>query len=130
MSQIKNDKTAKMGLSGLLGGHNVGTDKNEEGLTFERGRELSKEEILDSMSNETRESLQKEIQRRQYLKAGRPPKGSDLKTKEYTRMTFLVSPEKQDKLRTIALKKGLFLKEVLDRAIDLVIEEFDKEDGI
>ena len=42
-------------------------------------------------------------------------------------MTFLVSPEKQQRLREIALRKGLFLKEVLDRGIDLVIEEFERE---
>ena len=42
-------------------------------------------------------------------------------------MTFLISPEKQERLREIALRKGLFLKEVLDRGIDLVLEEYLRE---
>ena len=42
-------------------------------------------------------------------------------------MTFRISPEKQTKLREIALQKGLFISEVLDRGIDLVIAEFEKE---
>ena len=36
-------------------------------------------------------------------------------------MTCLIAPEKQERLREIALRRGLFLKEVLDRGIDFVI---------
>ena len=42
-------------------------------------------------------------------------------------MTFRVDPEKQETLREIALRKGLFISEVLDRGIDLLIEECKKE---
>ena len=45
-------------------------------------------------------------------------------------MTFRVSQEKQIRLREIALQKGLFISEILDRAIDLVIAEYGKEEGV
>lgn len=93
----------------------------------------SRETLEETLGEETRQALREEIKRRQYLKGGRPPgttKGTERKTPEYVRMTFLVSPEKQERLREIALRRGLFLKEVLDRGIDLVIAEFEKEEGV
>lgn len=128
MSQIKDDKSAKVGLSGLFGGRpNTEVRTGGTDLSLER-KELTKEELVETLSPETKEVLQKEIQRRQYLKAGRPPKGADAQTGGYTRMTFLISPEKQTRLREIALKEGLFIKEILDRGIDLVIAEYERKE--
>lgn len=122
MSKIQDVQTAKVGLSGLFG-----NTSHPGGLSPLEDTPLNtREEIEETLGEETKEALQKEIQRRQYLKAGRPPKGTP-KSPDYIRMTFLVSPEKQDKLREIALRKGLFIKEVLDRGIDLVISEYEKE---
>ena len=42
-------------------------------------------------------------------------------------MTFLITPEKQEKLREIALKEGLFIKEVLERGIDMIIAEYENK---
>ena len=130
MSKIKDVQTAKIGLSGLLGNPSPTKAPETAGdLTPLEDTPLhSKEEIGSTLGEETREALQREIQRRQYLKAGRPPKGSKPKSPEYVRMTFLISPEKQERLREIALRKGLFLKEVLDRGIDLVLEEYAREE--
>jgi hypothetical protein len=122
MSQIKDTQSAKVGLSGLFGGTPTPTSTPET--------PTSREALEETLGEETRQALREDIQRRQYLKAGRPPgttKGGDRKTPDSVRMTFLVSPEKQEKLREIALRKGLFIKEILDRAIDLVIAE---EEGV
>lgn len=125
MSQIKDDKSAKVGLSGLFG-----TRTNPETTTAPKTTpETTREEILQTLSPETREELKKEVQRRQYLKAGRPPKSEGRKKADYTRMTFIVSPEKQTRLREIALREGLFIKEILERGIDLVIEEYERKEG-
>ena len=129
MSKIKNVQTAKIGLSGLLGNSPTPAPDTTGGLSPLEDTPLrSREEVESTLEEETREALQREIQRRQYLKAGRPPKGSSPKSPEYVRMTFLISPEKQERLREIALRKGLFLKEVLDRGIDLVLEEYAREE--
>ena len=125
MSKIKDDKSAKVGLSGL-----PRTRHNPETAPAPKTNpETAREEILQSLSPETREELQREVQRRQYLKAGRPPKSEGRKTPDYTRMTFIISPEKQTRLREIALREGLFIKEILDRGIDLVIEEYERKEG-
>ena len=104
------------------------TPTPDGGLSLEEKQLSTKEEIEETLDKETREALQEERDRRQYLKAGRPPKGSSPKSPEYVRMTFIISAEKQERLREIALRKGLFLKEVLDRGIDLVLEEYAKEE--
>ena len=126
MSKIKDTQSAKIGLSGMFG-----TASQTGGLSPLEDTPLStKEEIEETLGEETKEALQAEIQRRQYLKAGRPPgtkKGTERKSPDTIPMTFRISPEKQTKLREIALQKGLFISEVLDQGIDLVIAEFEKE---
>ena len=124
MSKIKDDKSAKVGLSGLFGTRN----NPETAPVPKTNPETAREEILQSLSPETREELQREVQRRQYLKAGRPPKSEGRKAPDYTRMTFIISPEKQTRLREIALREGLFIKEMLDRGIDLVIKEYERKE--
>lgn len=127
MSKIKDTQTAKVGLSGMFGGP---TSTPTPGLSLEEKPLSTKEEIEGTLEEETLQALQEEKERRQYLKAGRPPgskKGSPKKTPDYVRMTFLITPEKQDKLREIALRKGLFLKELLDQAIEKVIQEYEEE---
>ena len=129
MSQIKDIKTAKGGLSALFGSVTNTETPRPETIEKIEDKPTSTEDVLETLSDETKEALQKEIQRRQYLKAGRPPKGSTEKTGGYVRMTFLISPEKQTRLREIALREGLFIKEILDRGIDLVISEYENKEG-
>lgn len=132
MSKIKDENIAKVGLSGLFGtGKPQPTRPTpEEGLTSTQETNLSTEELLDTLKDdETKQALLNEVKRRQYLKAGRPFKGEDRETGKYVRMTFLISPEKQERLREIALKEGLFIKEVLERGIDMVIAEYDNKEG-
>lgn len=129
MSNIKSDKTAKIGLSGLFEKHTLPeSNTTTEGLQKIEDTPKTKEEIIGSLSEETQEALKKEVQRRQYLKAGRPPKGSDKKTGGTVPMTFRITPEKQERLRRVALQEGLFIGEVLDRSIDLYLEKFEKKE--
>ena len=132
MSKIKDENIAKVGLSGLFGtGKPQPTRPTpEEGLTSPQETNLSTEELLDTLKDdETKQALLNEVKRRQYLKAGRPFKGEDRETGKYVRRTFLISPEKQERLREIALQEGLFIKEVLERGIDMVIAEYDNKEG-
>lgn len=132
MSNIKNTQTAKTGLSALFGSpiKPETAVQTEGGLQRIEDTPKTKEEIIDSLSDETKEALQKEIQRRQYLKAGRPPKGSDKKVGGTIPMTFRITPEKQERLRRVALQEGLFIGEVLDRSIDLYLAKYEKEGEI
>jgi len=131
MSNIKNDQTAKIGLSGLFGTHTPQeTSTPAGGLQKIEDSPKTKEEIINSLSDETKTALQREVQRRQYLKAGRPPKGSEKKVGGTIPMTFRITPEKQERLRKVALQEGLFIGEVLDRSIDLYLEKYEKEEEI
>ena len=125
MSKIKDEKTAKVGLSGMFG-----QTPQEKPLTIEKKTLTTKEEVENSLEAEDKEALLAEIKRRQYLKSGRPPgikNGEGNKAPDKISMTFRVDPEKQLLLRDIALRKGLFISEVMDRGIDLLIEECRKE---
>ena len=131
MSKIKDVQTAKIGLSGMFG------KPSQTGniAPIEETPLSSKEEIEETLGEETLEALRKEAHRRQHLKSGRPPgskKDPDYtpKTPETIPMTFRITPEKQQRLREIATQRGLLIKEVLDRGIDLVIAEYEKEEGI
>ena len=57
MSKIKDDKSAKVGLSGLFGTRN----NPETAPVPKTNPETAREEILQSLSPETREELQREV---------------------------------------------------------------------
>lgn len=127
MSKIKDVKTAKVGLSGMFG--NTASSPTGD-LSLEEINLNTKEEIESTLEEETLEALRGEVRRRQYLKSGRPPgskSGTERKSPDTIPMTFRITREKQERLREIALRKGLFISEVLDRGIDLVIKEFEEE---
>lgn len=126
MSRIKDEQNAKGGLNALFGS----TEAAGQLQPLENRPLASKEEIVEALGEDTREALRQALERRQYLKAGRPPKGSGPKQPGYTRMTFIVSPEKQERLREIALREGLFLRELLEEGIDMIIAKYDKEERI
>jgi hypothetical protein len=126
MSRIKDEKNAKGGLNALFGS----TEAAGQLQPLEDRPLASKEEIEETLGEDTRGALRQALERRQYLKAGRPPKGSSPKQPGYTRMTFIVSPEKQESLREIALREGLFLRELLEEGIDMIIAKYGKEERI
>lgn len=121
MSKIKDVQTAKVGLSGLFGKPSPTPE-----IEIEETALSSPEEVEETLGEETLEALRKEKKRRQYLSSGRPPgsiKGTPHKDPESVPMTFRISPEKQERLREYALRKGLLIREVIERGIDLVLEE-------
>lgn len=126
MSKITDEKTAKGGLNSLFGTAPV--QQEPKTATLER-KSLEKEELEKTLDEETRGLLRERLERRKLLKCGRPPKGTET-AKDYTRMTFLVSIEKQERLREVSEKECLFIREILDKAIDLVLEKYEKEGRI
>ena len=124
MSKIKDVQTAKVGLSGLFGGTTPTTPTPE--VSVEETPLSSKEEVEESLGEETLEALRKEVQRRKYLSSGRPPgstKGTPHKNPDTIPMTFRITPEKQERLREYALRRGLLIREVIEKGIDLLLQE-------
>jgi hypothetical protein len=123
MSKIKDVQTAKVGLSGLFGSPTPTTTPE---VSIEETPLSSKEEVEETLGEETLEALRKEVQRRKHLTSGRPPgstKGTPHKNPDTIPMTFRITPEKQERLRDYALRRGLLIREVIERGIDLVLKE-------
>lgn len=120
MTQIKDSSIAKKSLLDVLGTDPIPVK------TEDKASQLSST-IGDP---ELRKQLQEQRERRQYMGCGRPKSGTAPKEREYIRRTYLVNREKADKLEEIALKETLFLKEILDHAIDLVLEEYEAKGKI
>ena len=123
MSKIKDVQTAKVGLSGLFGSPTPTTTPE---VSIEETPLSSKEEVEETLGEETLEALRKEVQRRKHLTSGRPPgstKGTPHKNPDTIPMTFRITPEKQERLRDYALRRGLLVREVIERGIDLVLKE-------
>ena len=121
MSKIKDVQTAKVGLSGLFGNTSPSPEAKIEDTPLS-----SPEEVESSLGEETLEALRKEVQRRKHLTSGRPPgstKGTPHKNPDTIPMTFRITPEKQERLRDYALRRGLLIREVIERGIDLVLKE-------
>lgn len=121
MSKIKDEKTAKIGISGMFGG---GSTETREVQMEERVLSTQKE-VEESLGEETLEALRKEAQRRQRLTSGRPPgstKGTPHKDPETVPMTFRITPEKQKEIREYALRNKLLIREVIEMGIDMVLE--------
>lgn len=121
MSQIKNEETARLGLSGLFGTATPQPQPQPKG-----DQKLTKEELVETLSVDTRAELEKEVQRRHYLKVGRPPMGAGKKSASSVPMTFRITPEKQAQLREVALLEGKFIGEIMSDAIDLYIAKFEE----
>ena len=126
MSKIINEQTAKGGLNSLFGTTPTPAQQEPERAASLERKTLNKQEVTETLDDETRELLRAQLERRMRLKGGRPPKGRG-KEKDYTRMTFIVSKEKQERLRQISERECLFLREILDEAIDLVLAKHEKE---
>lgn len=129
-----NSAIARKGLSNLIGGKTLPPQPKQEIEKDSRETEedpisSGSEEILDSFEDkETIEELKRRRDRRQYKTAGRPRKYDKRtpKEKNYIRRTYMVNEKKTEVLEEIALKETLFLKEIIERAMDLVIDEYNR----
>lgn len=77
------------------------------------------------------EELKEKLRQRQLDGRGRPKRGRphDSRTVGYGTVSVKANLEKWDKLRYISLQETLQLKEVLELAIDMLIEKYESEKG-
>lgn len=77
------------------------------------------------------EELKDKLRKRQLDGRGRPKKGRphDSKTEGYATICVKANREKWAKLEYISLQETLQKKEVLDLALDMLIEKYEKEKG-
>ena len=81
--------------------------------------------------DKTREELISEQSSRRLVGRGRPRKGSAKENlaKDDMHTSVIVNKPQYDKLKEIALKEGLLVKEIIYYSFELAIEKYEKKNG-
>jgi len=113
------DKKIRGGVEALFG---------ETPARQEKEVQLTAEETLESIQDE---ELKERLRQRQLDGRGRPKRGRphDSKTDGYGTICVKANLEKWEKMKYISLQESLQIKEVLELALDMVIEKYEKEKG-
>lgn len=119
------------GLSTLLGRQENPTEQTEQEQTSRA------EELRATLKDETlKEALQNEEQLREALRdkrfaGGRPKKGvtNISKTKGYGRTCIVANIEKMDKIREIAFRETLTIKEIFEAMMANLIKTYEEKHG-
>lgn len=122
MNSKERKQRMKGGLNALLG------EAESQGPTPDEVVEQIRQDAIDKVEDaELREALREHRR----SKVGRPRKNipHTSRTDGYERITTIANIVKMEKLRTIALRETLTIKEVLEACMDLAIEAYEKKNG-
>lgn len=121
----KTDRSTALqgGVNALFGGTSTRKPQQEA--------EAAPREEKDIISTVQDEELKQALRQRQMDGRGRPKKGRphDSKTDGYGTVCAKANLEKWAKLEYIALQETLQKKEVLELALDMLIEKYEREKG-
>lgn len=117
----------KSGLGNLLQRTDQEPDTTpvvEQALTPEEER---RENLIDQIGDE---ELRTALRAKRFA-GGRPRKGTSHTSKEdgYGRVCIVANTEKMDKIREMAFRETLTIKEVMEAAMDLAIQTYEKKHG-
>lgn len=89
--------------------------------------------LLDTIQDSTlRANLEKRLVEKKRALGGRPRKGDPPKEsvlKGYSRTTLFIDDTKWSKIKEIGLRETLTLKEILNIALDVIIERYESKHG-
>lgn len=143
----------KGGLANLLSGANQSVTKQQEKeqpVTDEATTEQPQTEgaapqmavepttlqderdLLNSIEDEAlRKELEARLYRKKLIGRGRPRKNDQLgrRMDGYDRTSLIIPVEKWGKVKEIALRETLTLKEIVELALDMVIERYESKHG-
>lgn len=126
MAINKKDREQRMrgGLSALLG---ESEPQQQEPTPDEVAEQIRQDAINKVEDAELREALRQH----RLSGRGRPRKNVPHKSRTdgYERITTIASIVKMEKLRAIAMRETLTIKEVLEACMDLAIEAYEKKHG-
>lgn len=101
----------------------------EEAEVIEEATPEEEEDLINSVEDE---ELREALRQKRMKGRGRPRKGV-IKAKKasdgYERACMIVSSEKYGKIKAISLRETLQIKEVMEAAMDLAIEAYEKKNG-
>ena len=94
----------------------------------EQEQEIKSNDVINTIEDE---ELRAALHKRRVKGRGRPRKNDPKKqcAKGYQRITNIVNIDKMDKLREIALRESLTIKEILEAVMDIAIERYESRHG-
>lgn len=97
--------------------------------------EITPQDLRELFLSIEDDALREQLKRRLYLKrlegAGRPCK-SDLHGRKgdgYGRTTLIINLAKWEKIKEISLRETMLLKDIMEQAMDIVIERYEAKHG-
>lgn len=123
----KRNEALKGGVDALFGGAPAKPQLEEVAAPVQE----TPEDTEDIISTVQDEELKKALRQRQLDGRGRPKRGRphDSKTDGYGTICVKANLEKWRKLEYISLQETLQKKEVLEKALDMLIEKYESEKG-
>lgn len=126
----------KGGLDSLFGGSKpqpgqASTDeaKNSPEIKQEPTTKQDEEDLINSVEDE---QLREALRAKRMDGRGRPRKNHDKngkRTDGYSRTSLIVNDEKAAKIKEIAFRETLTMKEIFELALDMVIEKYEQTHG-
>ena len=89
-------------------------------------------DLINSVEDEElREELRERLRQKRLIGRGRPRKNDQLgrRMDGYDRTSLIINVEKWAKVKEIALRETLTLKEIVELALDMVIERYESKHG-
>lgn len=117
------------GLQALFGDRKPIDEAKPVTMEQEPTTEQDEQELINTIEDE---ALRAALHKKRMDGRGRPRKNTDERgnrTDGYCRTTLIVSEEKIAKIREIGFRETLTMKEIIDTALDIVIERYETKHG-
>ena len=117
------------GLQALFGDRKPIDEAKPVTMEQEPTTEQDEQELINTIEDE---ALRAALHKKRMDGRGRPRKNTDERgnrTDGYCRTTLIVSEEKIAKIREIGFRETLTMKEIIDTALDIVIERYEAKHG-
>lgn len=127
----------KGGLNSLFGGSKPQPEETSKGkeqtspqMEVEPTTRQDETDLINSIEDE---ELRAKLRARRMEGRGRPRKNHDKngkRTDGYSRTSVIINEEKQAKIKEIAFRETLTMKEIFEYALDMVIEKYESTHGV
>lgn len=125
------------GLNELFGENSTQREEQAQPTTDSTAQEVTPaeeatpEEEEDLISSVEDEELREALKRKRLQGNGRPRKGvyHQKASEGYERACMVVNAQKYEKIKAISLRETLSIKEVMEAAMDLAIEAYERKHG-
>lgn len=117
------------GLQALFGDRKPIDEAKPVTMEQEPTTEQDEQELINTIEDE---ALRAALHKKRMDGRGRPRKNTDERgnrTDGYRRTTLIVSEEQLAKIKEIGFKETLTMKEIIEKALDMVIEKYEAKNG-